>query len=179
MSFKVVCPSSLPPCYVRLIPDLPQMLSRVIYGTTTPEPWQCKNLCIRPAVLHDYCRHQVKYADYPGIIAEAGKCVKGTYVTGITDMDIWRLDAFEGGEYKREVVTTKILNDDGTEGEDVECSIYVYRYEHGLVKAEWDFEQFVKEKLHHWVGESKEFAGQSDSDGEEGGRRRGMNSTNQ
>ena len=136
----------------------------MIYGTTTPEPWQCKDLRIRPAILHDYCRRQVRCADYPGLILESGKCVKGTYVTGITDMDIWRLDTFEGDEYGRKVVKARLMNDDGTEGEEAECSTYVFLDERGLVKEEWDFDQFVKEKLYRWIGESKEYSGQSESD---------------
>ncbi|KAF8536412.1 AIG2-like family-domain-containing protein [Trichophaea hybrida] len=133
----------------------PQVLSRVIYGTINPEPWQYKDLRIRPATLHDYCRHQVRHADYPGITKERGKSVKGTYVTGLNMGDMTRLDAFEGSEYDRVVVKVKVLNDDGTEGEEVEGSVYVYGDESHLVKAEWNFEEFVKEKMHRWVGDSR------------------------
>ena len=64
------------------------VLSRVIYGTTRSELRLARKLKIRPAILHGYCRHQVKYVDYPGIIPEDGKSVKGTYVTGLTEEDI-------------------------------------------------------------------------------------------
>jgi hypothetical protein len=133
----------------------------VIYGTTEPEPWQCKDLRTQQAILLDFCRHQVQFADYPGIIAEAGKRVKGTYVAGLTKMDIWRLDTFEGSEYSREVVKVKLLDGDGIEGDEAECSVYVYQDESGLVKEEWDFEHFVRERMHRWVGESKEYDGSS------------------
>ncbi|KAA8900726.1 hypothetical protein FN846DRAFT_958066 [Sphaerosporella brunnea] len=134
-----------------------KVLSRVIYRTTDPDPWLFQDLQIKEAILHGYCRHQVRFADYPGIIAEAGKSVKGMYVTGLRDMEIRRLDTFEGDEYTREVVTARLLNPDGTEGEDVQCSAYVYRDESNLIKEEWDFDAFVAEKLHRWVGASKEY----------------------
>lgn len=139
-----------------------KVLSRVIYGSASPEFWQCKDLRVRPAILHDYCRHQVKYADYPGIVHESGKCVRGTYVTGLTAMDMRRLDNFEGNEYGRVVVKVQLLNEDETvaEGEPgVECSVYVYKYDQHLVDAEWDFELFVKEKMHSWIGDTKTNSG--------------------
>jgi hypothetical protein len=137
----------------------PKVLSRVVYGSINPEPWHHRDLRIRPAILHDYCRHQVRYADYPGIIKEPGKSVKGTYVTGLNVGDMIRLDTFEGCEYDRVVVKVKVLNDDGTEGEEAECSVYVYGDESNLVKTEWNFEEFVKEKMHRWIGDSKEYTG--------------------
>jgi hypothetical protein len=144
-----------------------KVLSRVIYGTTQPEPWLSKDLKIQPAILHGFCRHQVRYRDYPGIIAEAGKSVKGTYVTGLRDIEIARLDRFEGGEYWREIVKARLLKDDDTEGDEVECSVYVYKYETNLVREEWDFETFVKEKMYRWVGESSSEYDGSSSDKEE------------
>ncbi|KAI5854305.1 AIG2-like family-domain-containing protein [Tricharina praecox] len=149
-----------------------KVLSRVLYGTPTPEAWQSQGLHIRPAILHDYCRHQVRFADYPGIVAEPGKCVRGTYVTGITDMELWRLDAFEGGEYRREVVRVRLLRGEGEEGMEEmgerECATYVYKDENRLVKEEWDFAEFVREKLHRWVGDEKEYSGQSTSGSDSG-----------
>jgi len=134
------------------------VLSRVIYGTTRSEQLLAKKLKIRPAILHGYCRHQVKYVDYPGIIPEHGKSVKGTYVTDLTREDIRRLDTFEGEEYTRDMVTVKLLDDDGTEEvEAVECSTYVYMDPKNLVREEWDFNRFVSEKLRYWVGDSKEY----------------------
>jgi hypothetical protein len=144
-----------------------KVLSRVIYGTTEPEPWLSQDLRIQQAILHGFCRHQVKWADYPGIIAEAGKSVKGTYVTGLRDTEIGRLDTFEGDEYSREVVKARLLKDDGTEGDEVECSVYVYKDETNLVREEWDFDTFVKEKMHRWVEESSEYDGWSSEEDEE------------
>ncbi|KAI4151646.1 MAG: hypothetical protein LQ340_003378, partial [Diploschistes diacapsis] len=48
-----------------------QVLHRVLYGTTAPDPWQQARLTIRPAVLHGYARHKVRHADYPALVAAA------------------------------------------------------------------------------------------------------------
>ncbi|KAL2863306.1 gamma-glutamylcyclotransferase family protein [Aspergillus lucknowensis] len=113
----------------------PEMLHRVIHGSATPEKWQKDLLHFRPAVLHGYRRHRVRYADYPGIIpvptsedvsgptttntaAGARKTspgssgsVLGTVVSGLTDGDVRRLDIYEGDEYSREKVQVRILKD--------------------------------------------------------------------
>ena len=109
----------------------PPVLHRVIWGpsstissstapTPTPNPPpHASPLLIRPAVLPGYRRHRVRGADYPAIVpcSDDGKsegdgksetsdhaaAVRGTLVQGLTDGDIWRLDIFEGGEYKREI----------------------------------------------------------------------------
>jgi hypothetical protein len=130
----------------------PEVLYRVIYGTTTPEKWQKANLKIVPAILHGYCRHQVQNADYPGIIAEDGKSVKGTYVTGLNGQDVRRLDLFEGTEYERIIVTANLIKSDGTDGKEVQAQSYIYKNEAGLVKQEWNFDEFVKDKMHRWTG---------------------------
>ncbi|CCX09738.1 Similar to AIG2-like protein; acc. no. Q9FIX2 [Pyronema omphalodes CBS 100304] len=156
----------------------PEVLYRVIYGTNTPEKWQKANLKIVPAILHGYCRHQVQYADYPGIIAEDGKSVKGTYVTGLNGQDVRRLDLFEGTEYERIVVTANLIKSDGTDGKEVQAHSYIYKNEAGLVKQEWNFDEFVKDKMHRWTGSDDGEYQESDSlsNGEErvdptGGRR--------
>jgi len=76
-----------------------------------------RNLQICPAVLQEYTRHQVAWADYPGILpyrksqALFGReleveerCVRGTLVVGLSASDLDLLDVFEGNEYKRERV---------------------------------------------------------------------------
>lgn len=136
------------------------VLSRVIYGTMPPETWQVTSLRIRPAVLHSYCRYQVRSVDYPGIVPEAGRTVRGTYVEGLTEGDIWRLDAFEGNEYERKKVNVKILSDSGEETEEVGSETYVYvAGRDNLNDDEWDFQEFMRSKLSRWVGESKEYSG--------------------
>lgn len=103
----------------------PQVLNRVCYGTTQPEPWQRDRISIQPALLRGYCRHRVRYADYPAIVPvkpsepsssspsahgstlsplDLTRTVRGTLVSGLTDADFTRLDLFEGSMYKRVMV---------------------------------------------------------------------------
>ncbi|EPS37750.1 hypothetical protein H072_8613 [Dactylellina haptotyla CBS 200.50] len=143
------------------------ILSRVIYGTQHPDPWQRDRLRIRPAVLHDHCRHRVKNVDYPGAVPKAGCSIRGTVVEGLSKMDIERLDHFEGTEYDRLQVQVNILADEkvldtnrtGQEtGETIGAGIYMWtegaQY---LEDSEWDFDHFTKQKLRNWVGDAKNF----------------------
>lgn len=127
------------------------------------------NLETYHAILHDYRRHRVKGADYPGIVPHEGSSVRGTYVTGLTDADIWRLDIFEGDDYERVFVKAKILTtvgEDGgegnVEGEEVNCETYIWKAPRDMLEdKEWDFEEFKNEKMRFWVGAegAAEYAG--------------------
>jgi len=134
------------------------VLHRVCHGTTTPTPLQESLLTILPALLPHYTRHQIRGRDYPAIIPTPSKptsCVRGTLVTGLTDGDIYRLDIFEAEEYDRVPVTVKILDPKTNEevGESV-CEAYVWAEGmEGLEDEEWDFEDFVKEKMGRWIGD--------------------------
>lgn len=151
----------------------PQVLYRVCYGTKDPNDPLVKHSKIKtfPAILHDHRRHRVRDADYPAIVPHAGSTVRGTYATGLTDADIWRLDLFEGDEYSREVVKPRLLvqvgDADGkgnVEGEEVEAETYVWiAGERRLEDAEWDFSEFQREKMAFWIGAEGEgeFAGRS------------------
>lgn len=125
------------------------VLSRVIYGTSAPAPWQCAALRARPAELAGFRRHQVARADYPGIVAAPGARVRGTLVTGLTACDVARLDAFEGAEYAR--VRVRVAG--------AHAHAYVYRDPANLESADWDYARFVREKLHRWVSSERALAG--------------------
>ncbi|KAF3926772.1 hypothetical protein ABW21_db0208425 [Orbilia brochopaga] len=155
------------------------ILSRVIYGTQHPDPWQQDRLRVRPAILHDHCRHQVRGVDYPGVVAEAGCSVRGTVVEGLSKMDIDRLDSFEGDEYERQHVNVTILADDNVldihpdakeTDEVVRAGTYIWvQGNQHLENAEWDFDHFIKLKLRAWVGDSKNFDQESGASGPMGG----------
>ena len=143
----------------------PGVLHRVIHGTHTPEKWQKDLITVRPAMLHDYCRHKVQYADYPAIIPHTGSRVRGSLVTGLTEGDLYRLDIFEGDQYKRDVVKVQVLKDvdldqaapeDASEPEvleEVEVQTYVWLDgEETLEPQEWDFEAFKRDKMRAWMG---------------------------
>ncbi|KAI0342813.1 hypothetical protein BDW22DRAFT_1357337 [Trametopsis cervina] len=82
---------------------------------------------ICPALLLDHTRHQVKWADYPGVIPydktrellqSSGlkpdlppeeRTVRGTVVTGLSAKDVQLLDYFEGDEYSRDTIAVHPL----------------------------------------------------------------------
>ncbi|TLS30575.1 hypothetical protein PpBr36_03128 [Pyricularia pennisetigena] len=114
----------------------------------------------RPAILHGYCRRRVKNADYPGIVPDAEHTVRGTYVTGLTEANLVKLDFFEGSEYDRLPVKVKLLEKVGVdkgegnvEGAEVETNTYVFRDKALLEDKEWDFDHFRNERMKHWTRE--------------------------
>ncbi|KAK4544266.1 hypothetical protein LTR36_004476 [Oleoguttula mirabilis] len=140
----------------------PQVLHRVCHGSSDPENpiFATHQLQAYPAILHNHRRHRVKEADYPAVRPHDGSTVRGTYVTGLTDADIWRLDVFEGSEYSREKVNVRILTqvaDEGgkgnVDGEEVEAETYIWSADPAdLDENEWDFAEFQREKMRFWVG---------------------------
>jgi hypothetical protein len=104
------------------------------------------------------------HADYPAIVPCDQSTVRGTLVTGLTDGDLFRLDIFEGREYERRKVSPRELKYEGDInveptadqlGESVEADTYVWiSLKSSLEDNEWDFEQFVKEKMWAWTGDS-------------------------
>jgi hypothetical protein len=145
----------------------PGVLYRVIYGNAHPEPWQQKLTTVRPALLESHRRHRVKYMSYPAITPCTGSSVRGSVVTGLTQGDIYRLDIFEGNQYLRKKVKVKVLKNVGLEDsiqtgeseehapEEVEAETYIWRNDLSeLEDGEWDFEEFKRERMHYWMGES-------------------------
>ena len=97
---------------------VPEILYRVCYGTPHPTPFQTSLLTFQPALLPGFIRRKVRYCDYPGITpAKAPACVRGTYVYGLTDGDLWRLGVFEGSQYERRKTKVKLLTQKNDVGE--------------------------------------------------------------
>jgi hypothetical protein len=142
-----------------------EILNRVCYGpgNVGHDPVATRlaaQLKIQPAILHDYSRRKVRGCDYPGILTQKNHTVRGTYVTGLTDADIYRLDAFEGSEYARIKVKVRVLGIDGEETKEAEAETYVYSAgENRLEEKEWDYHEFRKDKMHRWTSESVEYKG--------------------
>lgn len=140
----------------------PQVLHRVCHGSSSPDNpiYANHKLKTYPAILHGYRRHRVKNADYPAISPQQNGTVMGVFVTGLTAADIWRLDIFEGDEYRRDKVKARILttvgNEDGegnVEGEEAEAETYIWDSDpNGLEDGEWSFETFKRDKMRFWVG---------------------------
>lgn len=143
----------------------PQVLHRVIYGTTTPTSAQISRLKIVPALLDGYIRHRVRECDYPAIVPSEtpNACVRGTYVQGLSTEDQWRLDLFEGDQYDRIKVRPRLLDQSGQGMCELETETYVWiDKEVGLEEGEWDFEEFRREKMRRWVGgDNEEYQGAS------------------
>lgn len=140
----------------------PQVLHRVCHGSSDPDNPIFKNHNFRtyPAILPNHRRHRVKGMDYPAIVPYAGATVRGTFVTGLTNADVWRIDIFEGPQYRREKVKARILakvgNEEGEgniEREEVEAETYIFISDPDeLEDQEWDFAEFQREKMRFWVG---------------------------
>ncbi|RYP67442.1 hypothetical protein DL770_008624 [Monosporascus sp. CRB-9-2] len=117
-----------------------------------------------PEVFFTVCYSRVEHADYPGITPDPDHEVRGTYVTGLTDANMVKLDQFEGSQYERRTVKvrllTKVGNDKGegnVEGEEVECEVYVFMSPQDLEDREWDFEEFRTQKMKKWTCEDYGF----------------------
>lgn len=132
----------------------PEIFHTVLYRISQPPEAIKKLHTFTPAILHGYCRHRVKSADYPGIIAEEGHSVRGVYATGLTSANMEKLDHFEGDEYERVEAKVKLLKKEGdkeVEGEEKDVIVYVFKHADALDKKEWDFEEFRKEKMAIWM----------------------------
>jgi len=149
-----------------------EVLYRVCYGTSKAAEYpltaaHAANLKITDAILHDYSRRRVRFADYPGMIPQNGHTVRGTYVTGLRDADIGQLDLFEGYQYRRDKVRVVLLKkkgkgDEMEEAGEREAETYVWiDGEDGLEEREWDFLEFRREKMHKWADHSHEYDGES------------------
>lgn len=145
----------------------PKVMHRVCHGSMSDDNpvYTQSNLKSTPAILHGHRRHRVQCADYPAILpTQDESTVRGTYVTGLTDADLWRLDIFEGDEYERQVVKVKLLDvvgaadgEGNVEGDEVEAETYVWiAGEDRLEEAEWDFAEFEREKMKFWDGSAGE-----------------------
>lgn len=155
----------------------PPVLHRVIWGSSTPPtPAHASLLRIRPAILHAHQRHKVKHADFPAILpTDAEATVRGTLVEGLTDGDLWRLDIFEGSEYERRNVRVRVLQgkehsdldvqgmgdvsqeaEQHVEGDEVDAETYIWiAGAQRLESEEWDFAEFVRDKMKRWVGRER------------------------
>ena len=132
----------------------PEVFFSVCYGDNNP-PQAIRDMhTFTPAILEDYCRHRVKYADYPGAIPEKGHKTRGIYATGLTDANMVKLDYFEGSEYERRTVKVKMLRKEGDEevpGEEKSAQVYVFIKPQELERIEWDFEEFRRDKMKLWT----------------------------
>lgn len=124
----------------------PEVFFSAVYGAMNPGKVFEDLHTFHPGVLDGYVRHRVKWADYPGVVPQAGASVRGVYATGLTDANMRKLDDFEGVEYVKEVAKIRLVDT----GEVREATVYVYQHPGELEEGEWDFEHFKREKLALW-----------------------------
>lgn len=75
---------------------------------------------------------------------------------GLTDVDVRRLDVFEGEEYVRRGVRVRRLEGKEEGKREVEVEVETYVWVAGrdrLEEQEWDFETFEREKMRFWIDE--------------------------
>ncbi|KLT45811.1 PLP-dependent transferase, partial [Cutaneotrichosporon oleaginosum] len=146
-----------------------------------------EDLKFQDAILHGYTRHHVKDADYPGLIgseklaelgADAGdNATRGTLVSGLTPNDMRLLDVFEGDEYERVTASVAVLSEAkalsdlpaelvnashrtaSKEIRNVTALTYAWAAPVSrLEKAQWSFDEFLRDKAAVWAGTESEFA---------------------
>lgn len=139
----------------------PEVFFTVCFRLSSPPADVRSKYRFRPAVLPGYCRHRVRFADYPGVVEDdtPGREVRGAFVDGLTAENMAKLDLFEGSEYERRTVRVRLLDDGG--GAEAETQVYVFKQRMHLEDREWDFDEFRRDKLKHWAREDYVFAGES------------------
>lgn len=149
---------------------VPQIFYSVCYDVTEPPKSVQDRHTFHPAVLHGHCRKRISGADYPGMVADPERSVRGTVVTGLSDDNIQRLDYFEGIEYERRQVKPKVLTKVGNakgegneEGEEIASDTYIFLNHEDLSAegGEWDFEEFCRDKMQKWTRAGYVFEGKS------------------
>lgn len=97
-----------------------------------------------PATLANYACYALVGLAYPGIIPQKGATVNGLLYQGLSRAQLARLDAYEGGQYRRVRVSVSVEGD-----QRVQTWTYVLqpRYYHRLSGATWSLEKFRREQL--------------------------------
>jgi gamma-glutamylcyclotransferase (GGCT)/AIG2-like uncharacterized protein YtfP len=107
-----------------------------------------------PARLAGYRRFLVRGTQYPAVVPAMGRRVSGILYRGVSRRDWSRLDRFEGGLYRRQLVRVQIEG-----GGWVSATVYVLRDEHRqlLSNRPWDFALFQREGKRQFAAEYEGF----------------------
>lgn len=97
----------------------------------------------RLARLAGYGRRAVRGESYPAIVPVPGEAVDGVLYLDVADVDLARLDHFEGDDYARETVRVEAAGD----GSPVEAGVYVWRDASRLDAGGWDPQDFERERM--------------------------------
>lgn len=101
----------------------------------------------RIARLDDYVMSLMRNAEYPGIIPKTGHSVGGVVYSDLTEKDFNSLDAFEGDQYKRLLVTVDCNNSR------LETWAYVVRNSKrgDLTDHPWTLEDFMENRYEQFM----------------------------
>ncbi|CAK5268427.1 unnamed protein product, partial [Mycena citricolor] len=138
----------------------PKILKRVIGNDGA-------HLLICPAILMGYTRHQVKHADYPGVLPYSESrqlfdheldretnSVRGAMVTGLTHSDMALLDTFEDlSQYRMLPETLTPLPGPAELPASAPVDTYIFKDMSRLVRDVWDLEDFVNKNAWKWYGD--------------------------
>lgn len=106
------------------------------------------------AHLKHYQCKQVKNEAYPAIIAKPMKKTKGLLYRNIPDIAITKLDAFEGDQYRREIVTVHLANG---KRQPAYCYVWLNEYRALISTKDWSFDAFIKKDKQAFYKDHAEF----------------------
>ena len=90
-----------------------------------------------PAFLPGYARYEIRGVPYPGLVRQKEAAVSGMLYFNVDDVDLRKLDIFEGAEYRRETVTVSLSAD-----YNVVAETYVFMVPERLTMRTWDPQTF-------------------------------------
>ena len=94
------------------------------------------------ARLDDHARFEVRDQTYPGMVAQQNSQVEGVLYLDVGDVDLARLDQFEGDDYVR--ATLEVVCEDGIARV---AQTYVYRLVDRLTKTTWQPDAFAMQRF--------------------------------
>jgi len=133
-----------------------------VYGTLI-SPKVCAQVLNRvpegyEAVLNGYRRFSLNGRLYPAIKPNPGGTVRGRVIL-VAASEISKLDYFEADEYLRR--EEKVLEPNS--GEERTVQVYVGRqFIYHDMNGEWDFENFEREHLAEFLGDTEEYLNNED-----------------
>lgn len=100
--------------------------------------------------LYDHVRYRLRGKSYPGLVRSAGNVTKGLLYTGLDDIALERVDAFEGEIYKRTTVSVRL-----SDRSILTAEAYVLRPGFGelLTDEPWDFEDFKTRHMDRFMAD--------------------------
>jgi gamma-glutamylcyclotransferase (GGCT)/AIG2-like uncharacterized protein YtfP len=129
------------------------MLDRLFcYGTLCmPEVMQHiigREISPVPAVLEDYTCYLLRDQRYPAAVAAEGAALEGLVYSGLTGLELMRLDRYEGVEYRRLRVSVMTL-----EGRRMHAWVYILRpqYEGKLSDRKFNLENFLETEAQEYT----------------------------